>query len=194
MEVSGTTRSTPPRLMASLGMPNTTQLSSSCAQRGAQLTLGKRLEDVAKGLGQLGPLQNLIGRKSSQKDHRHVETVANGASRCDAIHRAAKLYVHQHQAGALTLNQLHRMLSTGCNTHGLIAQGLNLRGNVAGDDGLILHHQNPGSCGGRHHVCWLSVVCAASNRWYRFFPDCLAAYMAWSAWRTSRSASTPSCG
>ena len=122
-------------------------------QRGAQFTFGKRLEDVAEGLGELRALQKLFGRIGREKHHRYLLLRAQQFRHRNAVERAIDLYVHQHQIGPLRTRQLQGRFAVAGYADGLVAQRFKLFSDVARNDGLVLHHQDS-----RPPVCCLHLA------------------------------------
>ncbi|OIQ84087.1 hypothetical protein GALL_341090 [mine drainage metagenome] len=110
-------------------------------QYGAEFTLGKRFDHVAKRFGQLGARQNVIGGKSGQENHRQGKLTANGLRRRNAVHGTGELDVHQHQVWPQDSHHFQRLLALTRGTDHAVTQHSELLLDVAHHQKLVFNDQ-----------------------------------------------------
>jgi hypothetical protein len=92
-----------------------------------------------------GPLarQQALG-EGGDEDHRHVEARQDILDRVDARRAVGQLDVGEHQSGRLVQHRLQRLAARGGDVDDAVAQFLDQRLDVGGDDGLVLDDQDVG--------------------------------------------------
>ena len=110
--------------------------------RRIQLAGGKRFENIAIRLGQLGAGNDRFGIKGGQEHHRQVILPAQDVGCSDAVEGASQLDVHQDQIRKELCSQLDGLLGRGTMADRLIAQLKQLLLQVAHDDRLVFNDQD----------------------------------------------------
>jgi hypothetical protein len=82
--------------------------------------------------------------KGGDEDHRHVEARQDILDRVDARRAVGQLDVGEHQSGRLVQHRLQRLAARGGDVDDAVAQFLDQRLDVGGDDGLVLDDQDVG--------------------------------------------------
>ena len=107
-----------------------------------QFALGDRLDQIAVGVGRLGPFQLGSLGIGGQIDNRNVVFDADMLGGGDAVHRAGQSDVHQHQVGRRRCHCRHRRLARGHRfRRGITNAGEHVL-QAGSDDAVILDDQN----------------------------------------------------
>lgn len=110
--------------------------------RRVQLARLARLDQIAEGSAFECAAQRVVLGVGGQEDYRHAMLRLDLQCRVDAVERAFKVDVHQHQIGRHLADLAHRLLAAGQHRADLVAEGLQLVLQVESDHAFVLdQHQ-----------------------------------------------------
>ncbi len=116
-----------------------------------QLALGKRLDQVAIGLGRPRPLQRRLFGMGRQVDDRRRVFRGDPSRRVDPVHIALDMDVHQDDVRVHVLHLAKGLGARRDDRQDLIAELHQLLAQMEGDDAFVLDDRDAGSCRGHVH-------------------------------------------
>lgn len=111
--------------------------------RGAELGVHERLDEVTERLGLSRPEHRRIVRVRGQKDHRHPGVRAELCGRVDPVNLSFELNVHEHEIRLRRQRQRHRIFAARSRANDGVPDPCELLCNVACDDAFVFDDEDP---------------------------------------------------